>query len=150
TEDELFSLVASAEVYSSHVLATAIVGAAHERGLPLHRASAAREEATNGVIATIGEEGARGREVVVGKLQLVQQHAPVAAATSSSSGKLAGYVAVDGSFAGAILLSARLRENAATTIDNLTSLGITHTMMLTGDAVETAHYVADQVGIIDI
>lgn len=150
SEDELFSLVASAEAYSSHVLATSIVRAAHERGLPVYAASTAREEATNGVIATIDEQGAGGREVVVGKFRLVVEHAPDAVATTVSSGELSVYVAVDGRFAGTILLSDRLRENARATLDELTSLGVTRTLMLTGDAGETARHIAAQVGITDI
>ena len=150
SEDELFSLVASAEAYSSHVLATSIVKVAHERGLPVHAATTAREEATNGVVATIDERGTGGREVVVGKLRLVAEHAPDAVATAVSSGELSVYVAVDGRFAGAILLSDRPRENARATIDELVSLGVTRTLMLTGDARETARQVADQVGIADV
>lgn len=150
SEDELFSLVASAEVYSSHVLATSIVSNARARGLPVLAASTAREEATNGVIATIGGPGATGREVVVGKLHLVEEHAPDAVATTISSGELAVYVAVDGRYAGAILLRDRLRENAAATIVDLAALGISRTLMLTGDALETARHVAHQVGIAEV
>jgi heavy metal translocating P-type ATPase len=149
-EDELFSLVASAEVYSSHVLATSIVRAAHERRLPIHAASAAREEATNGVVATIGDGGAARQEVVVGKLQLVAQHAPDAVATRIASGESAVYVAVDGRFAGAILLSDRVRENAGATIAALAAFGLTRTLILTGDARETARHVAEQLGITDV
>ena len=150
TEDELFSLVASAEVYSSHVLATSIVNSARARGLPVLAASTAREEATNGVIATIVGPGGTGREVVVGKLHLVAEHAPDAVATTISSGELAVYVAVDGKYAGAILLRDRLRENAAATIADLAALGISRTLMLTGDALETAQHVAHQVGIAEV
>ncbi|MEO8849396.1 MAG: heavy metal translocating P-type ATPase [Casimicrobiaceae bacterium] len=141
-EDELFMLVASAEVYSSHALATAIVDAASGRGLALRGATTAREEATNGVVAVID-----GREVVVGKLKFVASLAPGAHATPISSGELAVYVAVDGRFAGAIVLSDRLRDNARSTIDTLTSLGVSNFLMLTGDADETARHVAAQLGI---
>ena len=145
TEDELFILVASAEVYSSHVLATSIVDAAHERGLPLRTATTAREEATNGVIARID-----GREVVVGKFRFVTEHAPDARATTIASGELSVYVAVDGEFAGAILLSDRVRQNAASTIRVLSSLGITRFLMLTGDAAATANQIAADLGITEV
>lgn len=144
-EDELFALVASAEAYSSHVLASAIVEAAYERGLTLRDATTAREEATNGVVAVID-----GREVVVGKLRFVAQHAPDAQATPIASGELAVYVAVDGRFAGALLLSDRVRDNARPTIEALAALGITRFLILTGDAVETARHVAEHVGIADV
>ncbi len=141
-EDELFTLVASAERYSSHVLATAIVEAAQERGLTPREAAEAREEATNGVVATIDQ-----REVVVGKLAFVASFAPEARAASIASGELAVYVAVDGRFAGTILLSDRVRGNARSTIDRLLSLGVERVLMLTGDADATARHVGGDLGI---
>lgn len=144
-EDQLFALVASAEAYSSHVLANAIVEAAYERGLTLRDATTAREEATNGVVAVIDDQ-----EVVVGKLRFVAEHAPDAQATPIASGELAVYVAVDGRFAGALLLSDRVRDNARPTIEALTALGITRFLILTGDAAETARHVAEHVGIADV
>lgn len=145
SEDELFSLVASAETYSSHVLATAIVDAARERGLAISSVTSAREEATNGVVAMIG-----GREVVVGKLLFVTEHAPDAVATTIASGELSVYVAVDGQFAGAIVLSDRVRENARSTISRFGKLGIARFLMLTGDSTDTARHIADDLGIREV
>ncbi|MCB1281145.1 MAG: cadmium-translocating P-type ATPase, partial [Salinibacterium sp.] len=145
TEDELFALVASAETHSSHVLATAIVDAAQERGLALRTVASAREEATNGVVAMIG-----GREVVVGKLLFVTEHAPDAVATTILSGEMSVYVAVDGGFAGAIVLSDRVRENARSTITTLGTLGISRFLMLTGDSSDTARHIAADVGIEEV
>ncbi|MFC6356958.1 heavy metal translocating P-type ATPase [Luethyella okanaganae] len=141
-ENELLGMVASAEQYSSHVLATSLIAAAHERGILLSEAGWARESATNGVVARIG-----GREVVVGKFAFVAQHAPNAARTGIESGQLAIYVAVDGRFAGALLASDRVRDNAASTIDRLGALGVRNTMMLTGDAQATADHIATELGI---
>jgi heavy metal translocating P-type ATPase len=145
SKDELCTLVASAEAYSSHVLATAIVQAAKDRGLELRSAASAREEATNGVVADIG-----GREVVVGKLRFVAEHAPEARATAMSSGEMSVYVAVAGKFGGVILLSDRVREEAAETVRAFADLGIRDFVMLTGDAEETARNVAKQVGLTDV
>ncbi len=145
SEDEVFSLVASAETYSSHVLAAAIVDAATERGLAVSSPTSAREEATNGVIAKID-----GREVVVGKFRFVEKHAPDATATSVVSGELSVYVAVDGRFAGAIILSDRVRSNALATISALRGLGISRFLMLTGDSTDTALHVAEEVGVKEV
>lgn len=142
---ELFTLVASAETYSSHVLATAIVEGARERGLPLKSASTAREEATNGVVAVIG-----GREVVVGKFRFVEENAPDAVETPIASGEMSVYVAVDGRFAGAMLLSDRVRDNAVATISSLNTLGVTRVLMLTGDAAATARHVGGDLGIEEV
>jgi P-type E1-E2 ATPase len=60
------------------------------------------------------------------------------------------YVAVDGRYAGAIVLSDRLRENAVPTVAALKALGIERFLMLTGDATDTARHVADEVGIHEV
>jgi len=141
-DDELLGAVASAEQYSSHVLATSMIQAAKDRGLPLVEAEWAREAATNGVTAKVG-----GREVVVGKFAFVREHAPEAERTGIAPGELAVYVAVDGRFAGAILASDRLRDNAKATLTRLDQLGVHRTMMLTGDAKATADHIAAELGL---
>ena len=141
-DDELLAAVASAEQYSSHVLATSLIEAARGRGLPLAEAEWAREAATNGVQAKIG-----GREVVVGKFAFVQEHAADASRTAIAPGELAVYVAIDGRYAGALLASDRLRENAKATLERLDELGVHQTMMLTGDAQATADHIAAELGI---
>jgi len=140
--DEVLAAVASAEQYSSHVLATSIIAAARERGLTLDEAEWAREAATNGVEAKVG-----GRDVVVGKFRFVAEHAPDATRTPIAPGELAVYVAIDGRYAGALLASDRLRDNARATLERLDELGVHDTMMLTGDAQATADHIAAELGI---
>jgi heavy metal translocating P-type ATPase len=145
TEDELFGLVASAEQYSSHVLARSLIASAREAGVTLTAADDAREIATNGVIATIG-----GRTVVVGKGSFVAEQATGVVDPPLAGGQLAVYVGIDGVFAGAVILSDRIRSNAAATLDALAALGIHRALMLTGDAAATAEHVAAQLGINDV
>ncbi len=142
TADEVLTSVASAEQYSSHVLAASMVGAAKERGLQLREAESAQEAATNGVVASI-----QGREVVVGKFAFVAQHAPDVRRTEIAPGELAVYVAIGGVYAGALLASDRLRVNAKAMLQRLEELGVRQSMMLTGDAAETAQHVASELGI---
>ncbi|WP_448005715.1 heavy metal translocating P-type ATPase [Agromyces bauzanensis] len=140
--DELLGLVASAEQYSSHVLATSMIDAARERRIPLVEAEQAREQTAGGVVARVG-----GRDVVVGKFDFVADHAPDAHQTRIEPGELAVYAAVDGRFAGALVASDRLRDNAGATLARLRELGIRQTMMLTGDSRATAAHVAAELGI---
>ncbi|MCP2030730.1 heavy metal translocating P-type ATPase [Okibacterium sp. HSC-33S16] len=142
TADEVLTSVASAEQYSSHVLAASMIAAAEKRGLELHEAESAREAATNGVVARI-----QGRDVVVGKFAFVAQHAPNARRTEIAPGELAIYVAIGGVYAGALLASDRLRVNAKITLQRLDALGVRQSMMLTGDAAETAQHIASELGI---
>lgn len=145
TSDELFAIVASAEQYSSHVLARSLVASAEERGLVLSVADSAREVATNGVTATLD-----GREVVVGKRSFVAEHARNVSTVPLRSGQLAVYVGIDGDFAGTVTLSDRVRNNSGDTLAALTAQGVTHHLMLTGDAAATAEHVAAGLGITDV
>lgn len=141
-EEELLRLAASAEQYSVHVLADSIRTGAESRGLALATSDDAREEATNGVIATL-----EGREVMVGKHAYVREHTIGLTQAELQPGESAVYVGVDGVFAGTLILSDRLRGNAAATLRELDRLGVRRTLMLTGDAQTTARHIAAQAGI---
>jgi len=141
-EDELLALAASAEQYSSHVLAASVIAAARARGLALTSTDTAHEVPAHGVIARLGSA-----EITVGKLSYIRDRAPDAAATTLEGGELAIYVAVDGRFAGSIVASDSLRSNARQTMADFRALGITETVMLTGDARPTAEHIAALVGI---
>ncbi|WP_253901589.1 heavy metal translocating P-type ATPase [Arthrobacter sp. PAMC 25486] len=140
--DELLALSASAEQYSSHVLASAVIAEAEARGLTLHPSDDAVEHATNGVVATCA-----GRTVVVGKPAFVAEHSTGLVAAGLSGGQLAVYVGIDGVFAGSLIMSDPIRPNAAATITELHALGLHNTIILTGDAQSTADHVARQAGI---
>lgn len=143
--DELLLLAASAEQYSSHVFADSVRRAAADRGLVLLPADEAEEVATNGVAATIG-----GRRVVVGKPAYVRSVAPDTVATPLGPGQAAAYVAVDGRFAGAVVLADDPRPESSAVVAWLRAHGVEHVTMLTGDARATGESVARQVGIDEV
>ncbi|RIK13196.1 MAG: cadmium-translocating P-type ATPase [Acidobacteria bacterium] len=140
--DEVLRLAASAEQFSSHVLADGVMRAARERGLRLADGSAAEERATHGVLATVD-----GRRVVVGKLALVRETDPAAHPAELEPGETAVSVAVDGRFAGSLVLLDPLRPNAAATVDVLRELGAAEVVMLTGDQEATARPLAREAGV---
>ncbi len=144
-EDELLHLAASAEQYSSHVLADGVQAAARRRNLQLTPASDASEIATNGVTATID-----GRSVVVGKLSFVRDTDPTAPAVDFHAGETAVHVAVDGRYAGALVMADELRANAAATVAALREAGMVHELMVTGDNRETANALAARAGIDEV
>jgi heavy metal translocating P-type ATPase len=143
--NEILQLAASAEQYSSHVLADSIRRAAETRGLVLQAATEAREEATNGVVATID-----GREVVVGKPAYVASLAPDTVRTSVHTGQGVAYIAVDGHFAGVLVLADQPRPEAAAVVSWLRAHGVSRMIMLTGDVDSTAGAVAHQVGLDEV
>jgi heavy metal translocating P-type ATPase len=140
--DELLRLAASAEQYSSHVLAASVIAAAAARGLALSPAREATEHAAHGVAADLG-----GRTVVVGKRKFVAGLAAGTYKTPLAGGQMAVYIGVDGTYAGALVLSDAVRPDAARTLEHLRRLGVRETLMLTGDAQETAEHIARQVGL---
>ncbi|HET8878388.1 MAG TPA: heavy metal translocating P-type ATPase [Arthrobacter sp.] len=144
-EDDVLRLAASAEQYSSHVLAASVMDAAKARVLAFHSASEATEYATHGVRARLD-----GRDVVVGKPNFVAESAAGVVETELVSGQLGIYVGVDGQFVGCLVMSDPLRAEARRTLSELLDLGVTETVMLTGDALATAEHIAQAAGLTDV
>lgn len=142
---ELLALTASAELHSSHVLANSVVTAAKNRGLELSSPSEAVEHATDGVAALVN-----GRRIVVGKQSFVERSVGPIGQQELAAGQLAVYVGVDGSYAGALIMSDPLRENAVATLAELAAMGVERTMMVTGDAEGTAGHIARRAGILEV
>ncbi|WP_082575755.1 heavy metal translocating P-type ATPase [Arthrobacter sp. Soil762] len=138
----LLQLAASAEQYSSHVLAASVIAAALTRELPLLTGTDAHEHATDGVAATCGEH-----TVVVGKPTFVESATTGFERTKLVSGQLGIYVGVNGQFTGTLIMSDPLRENAVETLASLRTLGVKETMLLTGDTAATAWHIAAEAGI---
>ncbi|MET4225668.1 heavy metal translocating P-type ATPase [Oerskovia enterophila] len=144
--DEVLRLAASAEQYSSHVLADAVVEGARQRRLQPAEGTGAHEVPAHGVRALVA-----GREVVVGKRSYVAAETRTAVEPAVlQPGELAVHVAVDGVPVGALVLRDEVRAEAATTVSTLRSLGVDHVMMLTGDQRTTAEHVAAALGIDDV
>ncbi|GAA1740643.1 heavy metal translocating P-type ATPase [Microcella frigidaquae] len=144
---ELLALVAAVERESEHPLAKAVVAYADARNIPRRAASAFRNVAGKGAIATVD-----GREVALGNMRLMAQEgidiSPVKDAQKSlaESGRTAIMFAVDGEVAGVIALADAPRETARAAIDALHESGI-EVVMLTGDNHPTAERIASLLGI---
>ncbi|WP_284981690.1 heavy metal translocating P-type ATPase [Arthrobacter sp. efr-133-TYG-118] len=138
----ILQLAASAEQSSSHVLAASVIEAARSRDLPLLPARSANEHATQGVTAVCGNQ-----TVVVGKAAFVESATTGFEKADVASGQLGIYVGVDRRFAGTLIMSDPLRENAVATLAQLRRLGVRETMLLTGDTGSTASHIAAEAGI---
>ena len=143
--DEVLQLAASAEQYSSHVLAAGIRRAAVEQGLALLTTDDASEVATNGVEATFGD-----RRVVVGKPAYVAALAPDTTRAALGPGEAAAYVAIDGRFAGTLVLADDPRPESPDVVTWLRDNGVERIAMLTGDTLPTATSIARDVGIEEV
>lgn len=141
-EGRLLAYVASAERFSSHVLAASIVAAAERRGLDLLPVEGSTEAAAQGITARVA-----GRLVAIGTLAFVAGASSDSREVELRAGELAIYVAIDGRFAGTVVASDPVRHNARATIAMLSDLGVRDVVMLTGDAQSTAATVAGALGI---
>jgi Cu+-exporting ATPase len=135
-EEELLRLAASAERYSEHPLARAIVAAAGALAEP----AGFRSIAGSGVRAVVD-----GREVLAGTEKLTGLAHPEAARLAGE-GKTAVLVAVDGQLAGVLGIADTLKPEAVEAVGRLRAMGL-ELWMVTGDNRRTAEAVARQVGI---
>ncbi len=146
-EEDLLSLAASVESSSEHPLATSVVAAAAERGIPLSRVTEFRSYTGTGVAGTVG-----ATSVAVGNLKLMELvGADTSPATESvqragSDGETRLYVAIDGKIAGVIAVSDPVRPSARPAVQTLKKLGL-EVVLLTGDTRGTAQAVAEATGI---
>lgn len=143
--EKLLQLAASAEQYSSHVLADAILRAARDKSLPLMEAQEAHEVAGAGIEATIGDH-----VVVVGNETLLRKSAKVDFVALAVEGQAVAHVMVDGHYAGALVLADEIRPNSPGVIQWLKDNGVTTVAMLTGDHSSAVEKIAAQAGVTEI
>lgn len=142
--DLLLALGASSELSSNHPIAVSITEAAKEKGLALERPSAVEEIAGKGVKATVA-----AGEVLCGSRRLMDMfHVSLAEYQGKQFGTEV-FVAINGKFAGYILIADTIKEDAPAAIAAIKKLGIV-TAMLTGDSESEAQAVAAATGIDDV
>jgi heavy metal translocating P-type ATPase len=149
--DQILRLSASVDQTSAHVLARAIVDAAHQRDLELELPAEVTEVAGSGVSAKVD-----GREVAVGKLRwLLDDHPEPEEITVfrrriERLAPIAIYVAIDGRIAAAMVFDDQVRSDAAHTVRALRRLGVDRVAMATGDHPVVARAVAIAIGLDDV
>ncbi|MBQ8356918.1 MAG: cadmium-translocating P-type ATPase [Clostridia bacterium] len=138
SREELVMLAAAAESESNHPIAKALHAAAGERSLP--KPERVTEVAGRGIRAHV-----LGEEVAVGNLALMQEVGADAVSIPASGTVV--FVARNGTYQGAVVISDTVKPGAAAAVRDLAACGVSRTVMLTGDRRETARQVAEQVGV---
>jgi P-type E1-E2 ATPase len=138
--DEILRLAAALEQFSSNQLGTAIARAGQEHFATLPHPTDFHETAGAGVSGLVD-----GRRVHVGSVTLLEAHG--VAVTEMRQVISTAYVAADGTAIGAIEFSDRLRHQVPSLMQRLAVLGVTDTIMLTGDHQDAAELIATQAGI---
>ncbi len=137
--NELLHLAAHVERHSTHPIAMALRNAYPNEDDDCVIADV-EETAGHGIMATVN-----GRRVAVGNSRLMEK---VGAKwrTCHHNGTII-HVAIDGQYAGHIVISDRIKEDSSLAIALLKDLGVKKTVMLTGDQEAIASHVAGKVGV---
>ena len=137
--EKLLELAALAESHSSHPISRSIA-AAYGKEIDKSRVTDVREISGAGVIAEVD-----GHRVGAGNLKLMRELG-VAAEECHSEGTIV-HLAVDGVYAGHIVIADEIKEGSEAAIRALKAAGVRRAVMLTGDKESVARAVASKVGI---
>lgn len=138
-EDKLLEYAALAESYSSHPISKSLQKA-YGKVIDQSRVSDVEEISGNGVTAKVD-----GVTVAAGNAKLMKRIG-VEYADCHSVGTVV-HMAIDGVYAGHILISDIIKPHAKEAIKELKKAGVTKTVMLTGDAKNVGEQVAKELGI---
>ncbi len=144
SEEELLALCASCEQHSTHPIGVSITDAAQKQRLALENPSALQEIAGHGIQAQLAS-----REILVGNRKLMEKFEINFSLPSQTAHGTEIFVAVNGSFAGMLIISDTIKPEASGAIAALKKLHIS-TAMLTGDTQDNAQAVASETGIDEI
>ncbi len=138
-EEELLEYAALAESASSHPIAVSI-RKAHGKELDLSRVSNVEEISGNGVVVRID-----GKEVAAGNGRLMDRLG-IAYRDCRRTGTIV-HMAIDGEYAGHIVISDVEKPAAKEAVQALKNAGVRQTVMLTGDRKAVAEETAARLGI---
>ena len=139
SEEELLEYAALAESSSSHPIAVSIRNAC-KKELDLSRVSRVEEISGNGVLVQID-----GKEVAAGNTKLMDR-LQIPCTECHETGTIV-HMAIDGRYAGHIVIADREKPEAKAAIEALKAAGVRRTVMLTGDRDAVGRQVADHLGL---
>jgi Zn2+/Cd2+-exporting ATPase len=147
---DLLRAAASAEKFSNHPTAKAVVNLAEEAGVPLADVSDFKETAGKGVSAIVD-----GTRVVIGRAaflrdQGVREDFMASVDLDETAGFSLLFVARDGKCIGWVGLQDQTRAEAATALKELQEAGIRRVAMVSGDRKPVAERVALEIGITEV
>lgn len=142
SKEELIELAALGEGYSNHPIANSI-REAYGKELDLNRVTNTEEIAGHGIKAVID-----GKTVLLGNEKLMKSES-IFYTPCKSMGTVV-YVACNGVFEGAVVISDTIKDGAKEAIHDMKQVGVRHTVMLTGDRREAAETVAQTLGIDEV
>ena len=144
SEEQLLAMCAGCEQNSTHPIANSIVAAAKERGISLEKPLSLEEISGHGISAQMPEG-----KVLCGNRKLMDKFGVAIGELHEAAYGSEVFMAVNGKFAGYMLISDTIKPDAKDAISSLKKLGL-HTVMLTGDSEDSAQAVGKEAGIDEI
>ena len=139
SEEELLKLTAYAEYYSNHPISLSVKKAYHKE-IDEKQILETQELSGRGMVAKIGEQN-----ILVGNEKLMKEK-QIDFETCNEIGTIL-YVAVNGKYAGCIVIADKIKPDASNTIKNLKKNHMKQTVMLTGDRKDVGEKVAKELGL---
>lgn len=139
TEEEVLKYAAAAEAGSSHPIAAAIADACSDK-FPISEIKDEENFAGKGIRAEVN-----GRSVLVGNRGLLADKG--IELPDADAGGTCCYVAIDGIFAGVIVVSDMPKAEAKQAVSDILSSGVRKIVMLTGDSESAAKSIAEELGL---
>ncbi|MDO4175109.1 MAG: heavy metal translocating P-type ATPase [Eubacteriales bacterium] len=141
TENQLLQMAAACEQASTHPIGVSIVAAAQERHLTFPTPHEVKEAAGHGIYAVLDDN-----TLLCGGKKLMDQYNIDIPELPAAGGATVVYLACNGQFAGRILISDTIKEDAKAAIAQMKRYGVA-SAMLTGDAQESANAIAAEAGV---
>ena len=139
TKEQVLEYAAQAESYSNHPIAKSIQEA-FDKTIDQSVLSGYEEISGHGIRVLIG-----GKRVLAGNSKLMDSEKVSYAACQSAGTKV--YIAVDGRYAGCIVIADEVKDDSQNAIASLKKIGVEKTVMLTGDDEKIGKAVAEQLGL---
>ena len=139
SEEELLRITAYAENYSNHPISVSLKKAYNKR-IDEKEIIKTEEISGHGIVAQIGN-----KEVLVGNEKLMKQK-EIDYQKCDEIGTIL-YIAINGKYAGYILIADKIKKDSIKAIKNLKKNNIKQTIMLTGDRKDVGESVAKELGL---
>lgn len=140
----LLSLILSLEQNSTHPMAKAASDYARMNGAKAVEVSNVREIAGHGVEASVD-----GETVLVGNLKLMQSHNVMIPTSLLNTHTSLIFCAIEGNYAGALMLTDAIKDDAAPCITQLKHIGVDDLYLISGDKKEAVQECAGKLGILN-
>ncbi|KXG74847.1 Cadmium, zinc and cobalt-transporting ATPase [Fervidicola ferrireducens] len=142
SKDELLEYAAFAESFSNHPIALSILKA-YGKEVDKNEIENYEEISGHGIKAKV-----KGKTVLVGNAKLMARE-NIAYVNTDAVGTTV-HVAIDGVYAGFIVISDEVKEDSANAVKGLKSIGVRRLVMLTGDSKAVAEKIGKQLGLDEV